>query len=130
MLLQLPRSLNTWLASPDAANLFDVVPDRLTDSSGSIALPHGQAHRKSGTSVHKPWLAHSCARLLPHVRAHVFAGSFVTGITGCYYNVMGFPLHRVCAELRDLITTGTGTTITGAPAADDGAREGEAAVTT
>mmetsp|Transcript_8611 Transcript_8611/g.16671 ORF Transcript_8611/g.16671 Transcript_8611/m.16671 type:complete len:228 (+) Transcript_8611:281-964(+) len=26
-------------------------------------------------------------------------GSFVSGITGCYYNVMGFPLHRFCAEL-------------------------------
>ena len=26
-------------------------------------------------------------------------GSFVTGINGCYYNVMGFPMHRFCAKL-------------------------------
>ena len=26
-------------------------------------------------------------------------GSFVTGIQGCYFNVMGFPMHRFCARL-------------------------------
>ena len=26
-------------------------------------------------------------------------GAFVTGISGCYYNVMGFPMHRFCAML-------------------------------
>ena len=26
-------------------------------------------------------------------------GAFVTGIRGCYYNVMGFPMHRFCATL-------------------------------
>jgi septum formation protein len=31
------------------------------------------------------------------------AGSFVTGIVGCFYNVMGFPLHRVAAELRSIV---------------------------
>jgi hypothetical protein len=31
------------------------------------------------------------------------AGSFVTGIQGCYYNVMGFPLHRFSAVLRALV---------------------------
>ena len=34
-------------------------------------------------------------------------GSFVTGITGCYYNVMGFPMHRFAAELLGLIKQGT-----------------------
>jgi septum formation protein len=31
------------------------------------------------------------------------AGVFVTGIDGCYYNVMGLPLHAVAAALRDNI---------------------------
>ena len=26
-------------------------------------------------------------------------GAFVTGIRGCYYNVMGFPMHKFCATL-------------------------------
>lgn len=26
-------------------------------------------------------------------------GAFVSGISGCYYNVMGFPMHRFCATL-------------------------------
>ena len=25
-------------------------------------------------------------------------GAFVSGIRGCYYNVVGFPMHRFCAE--------------------------------
>ena len=27
-------------------------------------------------------------------------GAFVQGLSGCYYNVMGFPMHRFCAELE------------------------------
>ena len=27
------------------------------------------------------------------------AGAFVTGIRGCYWNVVGFPMHRFCATL-------------------------------
>ena len=27
-------------------------------------------------------------------------GSFVSGITGCYFSVMGFPIHRFSAEVR------------------------------
>ena len=30
-------------------------------------------------------------------------GSFVTGIKGCYYNVMGFPMHRFAAEYLKLV---------------------------
>lgn len=30
-------------------------------------------------------------------------GSFVKGIHGCYYNVMGLPLHRFAAEVVSLI---------------------------
>ena len=30
------------------------------------------------------------------------AGSFVTEIVGCYQNVVGIPLARVCAELAVL----------------------------
>eukprot|EP00127_Corallochytrium_limacisporum_P002776 Clim_evm20s139 gene=Clim_evmTU20s139 len=29
--------------------------------------------------------------------------TLVTGIEGCYYNVMGFPLQRFCAEMEDLV---------------------------
>ena len=32
--------------------------------------------------------------------------SFVTSIEGCYFNVMGFPLHRFSAEVRKLILEG------------------------
>jgi septum formation protein len=31
------------------------------------------------------------------------AGSFVTKIDGCYNNVVGLPLQRLCAELRKLV---------------------------
>ena len=31
-------------------------------------------------------------------------GSFVTGIEGDYYTVVGLPLHSVCDKLRDLVT--------------------------
>jgi septum formation protein len=34
------------------------------------------------------------------------AGSFVTGIEGCYHNVVGLPLHRLSAELLALIEDG------------------------
>ncbi len=30
-------------------------------------------------------------------------GSFVKGINGCYYNVMGLPLHRFAAEVASLL---------------------------
>lgn len=30
------------------------------------------------------------------------AGRFITGIKGCFYNVMGFPLHRIYESLREL----------------------------
>jgi septum formation protein len=33
-------------------------------------------------------------------------GSFVTGINGCFYNVMGFPMHRFAAQLLALIEAG------------------------
>lgn len=33
-------------------------------------------------------------------------GSFVTGINGCYFNVMGLPMHRVAAEISTLIEAG------------------------
>jgi len=29
------------------------------------------------------------------------AGSFITGISGCYYNVMGFPLYQISQSLRN-----------------------------
>ena len=28
-----------------------------------------------------------------------FAGAFVSGINGCYHNVVGFPMHRFASEL-------------------------------
>ena len=34
------------------------------------------------------------------------AGSFVKGISGCYFNVMGLPLHRVAAEVARLVDSG------------------------
>ncbi|EFN56094.1 hypothetical protein CHLNCDRAFT_22668 [Chlorella variabilis] len=34
------------------------------------------------------------------------AGSFVRGIEGCYFNVVGFPLHRFGTELATLIASG------------------------
>ncbi|KXZ42540.1 hypothetical protein GPECTOR_137g647 [Gonium pectorale] len=34
------------------------------------------------------------------------AGAFVTGIEGCFFNVVGFPLHRFCSELMSLIEEG------------------------
>ncbi|GIL78144.1 hypothetical protein Vretimale_7515 [Volvox reticuliferus] len=34
------------------------------------------------------------------------AGSFVVGLKGCFYNVVGFPLHRFCAEVLALIEEG------------------------
>eukprot|EP01118_Nematostelium_gracile_P012668 TRINITY_DN4658_c0_g1_i2.p1 TRINITY_DN4658_c0_g1~~TRINITY_DN4658_c0_g1_i2.p1 ORF type:complete len:210 (-),score=29.43 TRINITY_DN4658_c0_g1_i2:26-655(-) len=31
-------------------------------------------------------------------------GSFVEKINGCYYNVMGFPMHRFCKQLSSVLT--------------------------
>jgi|EP00040_Diaphanoeca_grandis_P018794 septum formation protein len=31
------------------------------------------------------------------------AGAFVTGINGCFFNVMGFPQHRFCQQLCDFL---------------------------
>lgn len=36
----------------------------------------------------------------------VHGGSFVKEIHGCYYNIVGFPLHRFCKEVIALIETG------------------------
>ncbi|OSX75296.1 hypothetical protein BU14_0242s0014 [Porphyra umbilicalis] len=33
-------------------------------------------------------------------------GSFITGITGCYYNVMGFPLHAFTSAVARLLDAG------------------------
>jgi septum formation protein len=30
-------------------------------------------------------------------------GQFVTGINGCYFNVVGFPQHRFCSELIEFL---------------------------
>ncbi|KAG2430909.1 hypothetical protein HXX76_009881 [Chlamydomonas incerta] len=34
------------------------------------------------------------------------AGAFVSGLRGCYFNVVGFPLHRFCSEVAALIKEG------------------------
>ncbi|KAG2445016.1 hypothetical protein HYH02_008884 [Chlamydomonas schloesseri] len=34
------------------------------------------------------------------------AGAFVSGLRGCYFNVVGFPLHRFCSEISALIKEG------------------------
>lgn len=34
------------------------------------------------------------------------AGAWVTSITGCYFNVMGFPVHAFAAALADMIASG------------------------
>jgi hypothetical protein len=36
------------------------------------------------------------------------AAAFISGINGCYYNVMGLPLHKFCAELSRLGFEGLG----------------------
>ncbi|KAL3698979.1 hypothetical protein R1sor_017001 [Riccia sorocarpa] len=33
-------------------------------------------------------------------------GSFVKGVQGCYFNVMGLPVHRISEEVNSLITAG------------------------
>ncbi len=33
----------------------------------------------------------------------VTGGSLIRGINGCYYNVVGFPLHRFCTEVLGLL---------------------------
>ena len=33
------------------------------------------------------------------------AAQFVRGINGCYFNVVGFPLHAFCAQLAPLVTS-------------------------
>eukprot|EP00850_Spirogloea_muscicola_P017302 SM000147S01121 [mRNA] locus=s147:239148:241620:+ [translate_table: standard] len=33
-------------------------------------------------------------------------GSFVKSLSGCYFNVMGFPCHRFCVEVAELIGKG------------------------
>eukprot|EP00227_Mantoniella_beaufortii_P013083 CAMPEP_0197590880 /NCGR_PEP_ID=MMETSP1326-20131121/12272_1 /TAXON_ID=1155430 /ORGANISM="Genus nov. species nov., Strain RCC2288" /LENGTH=218 /DNA_ID=CAMNT_0043156175 /DNA_START=36 /DNA_END=692 /DNA_ORIENTATION=- len=35
------------------------------------------------------------------------AGAFVSSITGCYFNVMGFPVHRFTSKISDMIRDGT-----------------------
>lgn len=31
--------------------------------------------------------------------------AFISGINGCYYNVMGLPVHRLFAELKEMAAT-------------------------
>ena len=31
------------------------------------------------------------------------AGAFVSSISGCYFNVMGFPIHKFAKTMSDLI---------------------------
>jgi len=37
---------------------------------------------------------------------HGAAASFVSGIEGCFHNVVGFPLHRFSAEMLELVESG------------------------
>jgi septum formation protein len=34
------------------------------------------------------------------------ASSFVTGISGCYFNVVGFPLHAFSQQVKQLVEEG------------------------
>ena len=33
-------------------------------------------------------------------------GLFVSGLVGCYYNVMGLPIHALALELRNMVKDG------------------------
>ena len=63
----------------------------------------------------RPLLSPSCARMVEILEMQSDAenpfyqevgGSFVSGIKGDYFNVMGFPMHAFCRELSSLIEQG------------------------
>lgn len=43
---------------------------------------------------------------LPCFDMQGIGGSFVSGIAGCYYNVMGFPLHAFTKAVVGLLDAG------------------------
>eukprot|EP00897_Mesotaenium_endlicherianum_P004446 jgi/Mesen1/4029/ME000212S03048 len=93
--LLLPSSSSPRPAEKDAATLrlFDECTEvefgKLEDADLWAYIATGQPMDKSG--------AYGIQGL---------GGSMVRGITGCYFNVMGFPLHRFGAEVKQLIDSG------------------------
>lgn len=83
--LAVPGSVRTWAAHPP------------------IHLPPACKHPGPCEHSHDPPphpSTHPCAGI------QGLAGSFVRGIEGCFFNVVGFPVHRFGVELAQLIQGG------------------------
>ena len=62
-------------------------------AAANMGLLRGRCASRTRSNPNRP------LTLAPGYGIQGIAGTFVSGISGCYYNVMGFPIHRVCAEM-------------------------------
>lgn len=90
-----------------------VVFDDLSGGEIDAYVASGEAYGKAGAYGEHPFAPAPGPLSASHpVSLHFFTGiqgmaaPFVRSISGCYFNVVGLPLHRLAKELRDLIDSG------------------------
>jgi septum formation protein len=64
----------------------DVVFEELSDEVIQSYIEQGECYDKAGSYA-----------------VQGFGSSFVSSLRGCYYNVVGFPVHRFCRELLSFV---------------------------
>lgn len=96
------------------AETTTVVFDNLSDAEIEAYVASGEPFGKAG-AYGKPEVFVSLRCLSsshPHAHVSLIAGiqgmaaPFVQSICGCYFNVVGLPLHRLAKELRGVIDSG------------------------
>jgi MAF protein len=101
--------IDAYVASGEPMDKAGVLACRTrTPGCGAQAVPLSRTSRVRAAGIRHPGTWRSTSNpstpCVPHIPRpphppQGMGGAFVTGIEGCYFNVVGFPMHRFCATL-------------------------------